>query len=101
MDYLSDIAKLYIDNTERDTGNLGECDYPAVNPCVARGSVGHFACAGELNCSGYYQITHYVDMLLPEGWYWPGPAGSNCSLLDPREILCYWSTIRVVIPAIL
>jgi hypothetical protein len=98
MDYLSDIAKLFVDSEERAEGNLAQCDYPAVSSCTAIGSVGYYPCAGDLNCSGAYQIYHYVDLLLPEGWYWPTPVSGNCVILDPREIQCYAYSEKAVIP---
>ncbi len=98
MDYLSDIAKLFVDSAERADGSLGQCDYPAVPSCVSIGSVGYYPCAGDLNCSGAYQIYHYVDLLLPEGWYWPEPVSGNCIIFDPREIQCYAYSERAVIP---
>ncbi|WIV59121.1 hypothetical protein [Amycolatopsis nalaikhensis] len=98
MDYLSDIAKLFVDSEERAEGNLAQCDYPAVDPCTAIGSVGYYPCAGDLNCSGAYQIYHYVDLPLPEGWYWPTPVSGNCVILDPREIQCYAYSERAVVP---
>lgn len=101
MDYLSDIAKLFLDGTEEDEGNLAQCDYPAVNPCNAIGSVGHFLCAGELPCSGSYRVYHYADMLLPEGWAWQTPTPIGCQDLDPREMYCNWYSQPAVIPAIL
>lgn len=101
MEYLSDIAHLYLDSNDVDQGTLGECSYPADPICTLAQSVGYYLCAGDLNCSGVYQAAHYVDMLLPDGWQWGTPVTENCSLFSPRELMCYQFTGTVVVPPVM
>jgi len=96
---LTDVARLNHNFNFVSDGTRFNCSVPPSVVCNLASSVGQHLCAGSFNCSGTYQLYHFTQMSLPDGWIWTNWPAQICADLDQQQtIVCFWDTEPFVIP---